>query len=193
MFRAAETRGISLTLARPGRRSVARYRPCKTIVATAPASSAPRCSPSQLTATAALTPAGAGNDLYRITIVDRGTPCTLRARPGSLVGVATAGRHRRLHPSPLSADWVRAALSGKPANLDHTHSADVLLVTGIGCDGGRHAPRPSTGFRSLLLGVDGASIRVRYLGGPEPIDHKYGVQLGCGVAMSDYAASFPAH
>jgi hypothetical protein len=150
-----------------------------------------RCRPAQLTASVYFTPAGMATDFYRITIRDGGAACALRGRPEELVGVEDSGARRELHPGALTAasGLVGAAIRRAPADLDSTHSADVLLVAGVACAKAQHADvgRPRA-FDSLLLGIDRQLIPVAFAGGPEPSDR--GIAFPCGVAMSAFHASY---
>jgi hypothetical protein len=128
-----------------------------------------------------------------VTIADRGKPCTLRGRPSELIGVERSGRHRTLHPGRIDHDIARAALTGKAATLDRSHSADVLLVTGTACPAGQRRPRRSARFTSLILGIGDGWLRVHYLGGPEPVDLTLGIWLPCGLSMSRFDASYATH
>jgi hypothetical protein len=133
-------------------------------------------------------PAGAGTDEYRIWIIDKGAPCSLRDRPTSLVGSDAAGQLTVLHPVALAGGDAAAMTNTRPANLSPTQAGEVVLVTSIGCPAGQRAPSPQEMYTSLRLGVGREVIRVPFGGGPEPVDHD--ILLPCGVAMSGFFAAF---
>lgn len=143
------------------------------------------CRVAQLSAVVRLTPVGAGSDEYRIAISDHGDPCRLQGRPHELLGVSARGTHEEVRLTRLPRSEEHAMLTGEPADLDHEHTADLVLVTGTACN------RPATHFRSLVVGVGEGKLAVRYLGGPEPVDRRLGIDLECGAAVSQYEASFP--
>lgn len=145
----------------------------------------PSCRVSQLSAVAQLAPVGAGSDEYRVTISDHGRACRFRGRPTNIHGVSLTGQRVDVHLTGLPESEEHAMLTGKPANLDRDHRADLVLVTGTACD------KPATRFRTLLVAVDQGRLRVRYAGGPEPVDLALGMDLQCGVSISPFEASFP--
>lgn len=164
----------------------------ETSAATPSVSPVSTCRPAQLAATVGGPGAAAGNVIYRIRIRDRGQPCSLRGRPTSLDGITAAKRKVRLHPQPLSREWVEAATTQAPADLSRGHPAEVVLHTGNVCGGDRHF-RIWT-FPHLRLGLTGhKQLAVRFGGPHEPAIH--GVTLHCGragLAMSRFYAAAPS-
>jgi len=146
------------------------------------------CLPSQLTAEVSGPEGTSGTAEYRITISDHGAACSLRGVPKSLDGIDAAGRAVRLHPTAVSADWIAAATTGAPANLTSETTADVVLLTGIACPAAEPNAVPTNNFRSLRIGIGTGILDVAFGRGPEPFDTT--VSLPCGVAMSDFYASF---
>jgi hypothetical protein len=145
------------------------------------------CSTGALTARASFSAAGAGNDVYYIAITNDGGTCALLGRPTALIGVAATGRDVRLHPTALSADYIKAMTTGRPAHLIEGATADVVLVTTIACPAGQRPRSAGDTFSSLRLGIGAARLPVSVAPGPEPSD--IGAWLPCGVAMSNFYAA----
>lgn len=143
------------------------------------------CRASQLSAVAHLLPVGAGSDEYRVTISDHGPACRLRGQPRHIVGVSAQGQRGEVHLARLPTSEEHAMLTGKPADLDQAHTADLVLVTGTACD------KPATRLRVLSIAIGRGRLKVRYEGGPEPVDLRLGMNLECGAAVSPFEASFP--
>jgi hypothetical protein len=146
------------------------------------------CATRQLRAKVSGPGGAAGNSSYTITISDRGSPCSLRGHPITLIGVYPSGRRITLKPTRLSADYVAAMTTGRPANLTRNNkTATVVLVTTVGCARAQHPPSPGAKFASLRLGIGNGELVVPFGSGPEPSDR--GVWLPCGIAMSGFYAS----
>jgi hypothetical protein len=145
------------------------------------------CSTGALTARASFSAAGAGNDVYFIAITNDGRTCALLGRPTALIGVTATGRDVRLHPTALSADYIKAMTTGRPAHLIEGATADVVLVTTIACPAGQRPRSAGNTFSSLRLGIGEGRLQVGVEPGPEPSD--VGAWLPCGVAMSNFYAA----
>jgi hypothetical protein len=146
----------------------------------------PECRPGRLSATGFFVPAGAGADLYRIKLIDHGRSCRLRGRPHRLFGVSPTGR-QRLSPGRMARGQAIAFSGGKRGPLTARRAGQVVLATGIGCPSAqRHMTSSRPEFASLLLGVDGGLVHVRFGSGPEPVDR--GFSLWCGAAMTGFYA-----
>jgi hypothetical protein len=148
------------------------------------------CRPQQLRAEVSGPQGTGGPAEYRITIRDQGAACSLRGAPTALEGIDLTGRTVHLTTTPFAQDWIAATTTGKVANLTSGSSADVVLLTGIGCPAAEH-PTPTETYRSLRLGIETGIIDVPFGQGPDPSNPT--VSLPCFVEMSNFYSSFPTN
>lgn len=121
------------------------------------------CTINQLTGSAFVGPGGAGSVLVQIKLIDNGKPCRLWGRPTSLSGMTRAGRSTVLRPIRMSHDDIVGYTTRRPALLSEGSPAEVVLVSGIGC---QHPSQRQV--RALHLGIRGQQLLISFGGAPEP-------------------------